>query len=87
MIKRSIEDDGNFVFVENVPAYVCIRCGENTYSPETTDELLRIVKQRSAPSRKTVVPVYDFALNLGVMEKTRQSDAGSERQSPKNVRA
>ena len=66
LVTFTYEDDGNFVFIENVPAYVCIRCGENTYSPETTDELLRIVKQRSTPSRKTVVPVYDFALNLVV---------------------
>ena len=67
LVTFTYEDNGNFVFVENVPAYVCTRCGENTYSPETTDELLRIVKQRSTPSRNTVVPVYDFALNLGVM--------------------
>lgn len=61
------ENEGNFVFVENVPAHVCTRCGEITYSPETTDELLRIVKQRSAPSRKKEVPVYDFALNMAII--------------------
>ena len=66
LVTFTYEDDDNFVFVENVPGYVCIRCGENTYAPETTDELLRIVKQRSSPSRKTEVPVYDFAMNLGV---------------------
>ncbi|MGB9887119.1 MAG: YgiT-type zinc finger protein [Moorellales bacterium] len=47
--------------VENVPAEVCTRCGERTYSTEVTDELLRFARREFKPVRKVTVPVFDFA--------------------------
>ncbi len=38
------EDDDKYLFVENVPAEVCRKCGEKIYSPEVTDELLKFAK-------------------------------------------
>ncbi len=63
LVTFTYEDNGNFIFIENVPAYTCSRCGGNTYTPDITDIILRIAKQRTEPSRKQVVPVYDFGLN------------------------
>lgn len=39
------EQDGKYLVVENVPAEVCTRCGEKTYSPQVTDGLLKFARQ------------------------------------------
>jgi HTH-type transcriptional regulator/antitoxin MqsA len=57
----SYEEEGRYFFVENVPAEVCERCGEKTYSPEVTDELLKFAKRQFKPAKKVEVPVFDFA--------------------------
>ena len=57
----SYEEEGKYFLVENVPAEVCERCGEKTYSPEVTDELLKFAKEQFRPVRKVEVPVFDFA--------------------------
>jgi len=55
------EEEGKYFFVENVPAEVCKRCGERTYSPEVTDELLKFAREQFAPVKKIEVPVFDFS--------------------------
>jgi HTH-type transcriptional regulator/antitoxin MqsA len=57
------EKDDEFLIIEHVPAEVCARCGEKTYSPEVTDGLLRFARKEGKPARKIEVPVYDFAAN------------------------
>ena len=60
----SYEEDNRFFLVEHVPAEVCERCGEKTFSPEVTDELLKFAKEQFRPVRKVEVPVFDFASPL-----------------------
>lgn len=55
------EHRGKLLLVENVPAEVCVQCGEKTYSPEVTDELLRFAKKGVKPVKTLKVPVFDFA--------------------------
>ena len=57
----SYEEDSKYLLVENVPAKVCTKCGEKTYSPEVTDELLRFSKNKFQPVKIVEVPVFDFA--------------------------
>ena len=57
------DEDGKYLIIEHVPAEVCVKCGEKTYSPEVTDELLRLAHEKVAPVRKIEVPVYEFAAN------------------------
>jgi HTH-type transcriptional regulator / antitoxin MqsA len=59
----SYEEKGKYFLVENVPAEVCERCGEKTYSPEVADELLKFAKEQFIPAKKIEVPVFDFAAN------------------------
>jgi YgiT-type zinc finger domain-containing protein len=54
------EDDEKYLFVENVPARVCMKCGEKIYSPEVTDKLLKFAKNRFKPIKTIKVPVFDF---------------------------
>ena len=59
----SYEEEDRYIFIEHVPADVCARCGEKIYSPEVTDELLRIARKELKPARKIEVPVYEFVMN------------------------
>lgn len=56
------DEDGDYFFIENVPAEVCTQCGEKTYSSKVTDELIRLAKRKLAPARKIEVPVFDYAV-------------------------
>ena len=56
----SYENGGRYVFVENVPAEVCARCGEKTYSPDVTDVLLKFARKEFKPIRKVKVPIFDY---------------------------
>jgi len=57
----SYEEDDKHFLVEHVPAEVCERCGEKTYSPEVTEELQKFAKDQFKPVKKLEVPVFDFA--------------------------
>ena len=61
MVTFTYEEDDKYLFVENVPAEVCTKCGEKTYSPEVTDQLLKFAKDGVKPARIINVPVFDFA--------------------------
>jgi YgiT-type zinc finger domain-containing protein len=61
MVTFSYEEDDKYLFVENVPAEVCTKCGEKTYSPEVTDQLLRFAQDDVKPAKIIKVPVFDFA--------------------------
>ena len=53
--------DQDYFLIENVPAEVCVQCGEKTYSPKVTDDLIHLAKQRLKPARTVNVPVFDYA--------------------------
>lgn len=61
LVTFSYEEKSKFFLVEHVPAEVCGRCGEKTYSPDVTDELLKFAKDKFKPVKKLEVPVFDFA--------------------------
>ena len=61
IVTFSHEENSKYLLVENVPAEVCTKCGERTYSPEVTDKLLRFAKNKSQPVKIVEVPVFDFA--------------------------
>tara|TARA_B100000315_G_C14437351_1_gene523034 strand:- start:495 stop:719 length:225 start_codon:yes stop_codon:yes gene_type:complete len=54
------EDNNKYLFVEDVPAEVCTSCGEQTYSPDVTDKLLKYSKEQFKPLKTIEVPVYSF---------------------------
>jgi len=53
--------DDNYFLIENVPAEVCIQCGEKTYDPEVTDVLLHVSKKSITPSKTIEIPVFDYS--------------------------
>ena len=55
------EDNKDYLLVENVPAWVCSKCGERTYSPEVTDKILQFAKKAIKPNKIIEVPVLNYA--------------------------
>lgn len=55
------EEGDTYLFIKNVPAEVCSKCGEKTYSPDITDDLLRFAKSEFKPIEIIEVPVYDYS--------------------------
>ncbi len=61
LVTYTVEVDGHFVLVENVPARVNEETGERFFAPDTVERLLQIVEQQQTPSRIIEAPVFDFA--------------------------
>ena len=52
--------DGNRVLVEGIPATVCARCGEVTFSRETTERIRRMLHGEAKPVRAEVLEVFAY---------------------------
>jgi len=52
--------DGRRVLVEHIPAQICDRCSEPTFSRETTEKIRRLVHGTEQPVK--TVPLDVFAL-------------------------
>jgi YgiT-type zinc finger domain-containing protein len=53
--------DGRHVLVEGIPASVCTRCGEATFSRETTERVRRMVYGEAKPVRAVAMEVFAYA--------------------------
>ena len=61
-VTYTLEIDGRFVIVENVPARVSERTGERFFSPETVESLQRIVLESKSPTRVVQTPVFEYSV-------------------------
>lgn len=52
--------DGKRVLVEDIPAEVCARCGEPTFSRETTERIRRMVHGEGRSIRSETVEVFEY---------------------------
>ena len=55
-VTYSIEVDGRFVIIEDVPARVNVETGEKHFSPETVERLQQAVWERCRPVRTIETP-------------------------------
>jgi YgiT-type zinc finger domain-containing protein len=53
--------EGRRVLVEQIPAQVCERCGEATFSRETTEKIRQLVHGAGQPVRTVPLEVFAFA--------------------------
>jgi YgiT-type zinc finger domain-containing protein len=60
-VTYTLEKDGKFIIVENVPARVCMETGEQFFSPETVERLQQMIWEEQTPSKVIETPVYEFA--------------------------
>lgn len=57
----TLELDGKFVIIENVPARVSLETGEQLFSPETVEKLQRLIWSGQPPKQLIETPVYEFS--------------------------
>lgn len=50
-VTYTLEFDGKFFIIENVPARVCQETGESLFSPETVERIQEIIWQNKSPKR------------------------------------
>jgi YgiT-type zinc finger domain-containing protein len=60
-VTYTLEVDGKFIIIENVPARVCLETGERLFSPETVERLQQMVWEERKPDRVIEIPVFEFA--------------------------
>jgi len=60
-VTYSLEIDGRFVLIENVPAQVNVETGERLFAPETVQRLQQMVWKQNQPVRTIETPVFEFA--------------------------
>jgi YgiT-type zinc finger domain-containing protein len=53
--------DGLPVLVEEIPAVVCVRCGDATFSRVTTERIRRMVHGETLPVRSVRADVFAYA--------------------------
>ena len=59
-VTYSLELNGQFFLIENVPARVNRETGEQLFSPATVERIQKIISEQKKPSRLIETPVYNF---------------------------
>lgn len=59
-VTYSLEVDGQFILIEDVPARVNVETGERFFAPETVERLQQTVWGHSKPVRVIETPVFAF---------------------------
>ncbi len=53
--------EGQYVLVGSIPAEVCVRCGEQSFSRETAERVRLLVQDEADAEAEVPMRVYDFA--------------------------
>ena len=61
-VTYSLEMNGKFFLIENVPARINVETGEQFFSPSTVEHLQQIILSQKNPVRFIETPVYNFAV-------------------------
>ena len=60
-VTYTLEHDGHFYLVENVPARISPETGEQFFLPETVQRLQSFIFQKQEPKKVVQTPVFEFA--------------------------
>ncbi|MEK6615709.1 MAG: type II toxin-antitoxin system MqsA family antitoxin [Bacteroidota bacterium] len=58
LISRELRWKGVLFIIENVPAGVCMQCGEKFLKPQVVKMIDEILQQKKKPVKNISVPVY-----------------------------
>ncbi|MCT7958642.1 YgiT-type zinc finger protein [Laspinema palackyanum] len=61
-VTYTLELNGKFFMIENVPARVCEETGDSFFSPETVERIQQMIGGQEKPKRVIETPVYEFSL-------------------------
>ncbi len=48
------------ILVEDIPASVCLRCGDPVFSRQTTEKVRRMIREAAKPVRAEEVDVFEY---------------------------
>lgn len=60
-VTYTLEMDGKFYIVENVPARVDKETGEQFFAPSTVERLQETILGQAEPNKVVETPVYDYS--------------------------
>ena len=60
LVSEVFDIDGKTVRVENIPATVCVHCGEPTFSREATERVRRMVHGEAKPVKSIQLDVFAY---------------------------
>lgn len=60
-VTYTLQRDGQFYVVENVPARVDEETGEQYFAPSTVERLQEVILSRQKPDRVVETPVYKYS--------------------------
>jgi len=60
LVNDVFQIDGRPVLVENIPAQVCMRCGEEIFSNETTEKVRLLVRSKTKPVKSVKMDVFAY---------------------------
>lgn len=61
LVEEVFRIDGHYVLVGGVPSTVCQRCGERSFSRDTTERVRLIVHGQASAAKFVPIQVYEFA--------------------------
>ena len=60
-VTYTLEHEGHFYVVENVPARVDEETGEQYFAPSTVERLQEVILSKQKPDRVVETPVYKYS--------------------------
>ncbi|MEI7848748.1 MAG: YgiT-type zinc finger protein [Chloroflexota bacterium] len=60
LVNDVFQIDGKPVLVENIPAQVCERCGEEIFSKETTEKVRLLLHSKAKPVKSVKMDVFAY---------------------------
>jgi HTH-type transcriptional regulator/antitoxin MqsA len=61
IVKLDLWVEDSLIVIEDVPAEVCMVCGEEVYTLETSRKIDEIIRAKTAPKKEIITPVYSLA--------------------------
>ena len=62
LVEEVFKIDGRYVLVGSIPASVCVRCGEQSFSRETVEKVRLLVHDETYAAELVSMQVFDLAL-------------------------
>ena len=60
VVNEIFQIEGKPILVEHIPTRVCVRCGEMTFSRQTTEQIRQMVHGKAKPIKSISIEVFDF---------------------------
>ena len=61
LVEEFFRTNGKYVLVKNIPAQVCARCGEESFSAKTAESIRVMVNGEATPEASISLDVFTFA--------------------------